>query len=279
MRRPQQNLPPRNDIAVPWEEVAADLVGPWKITVPQIGELRFHALTIIDTTTTISEMVRLDNKTAQHVAMHFENQWLSRYPRPIRVIHDPGREFVGIAFQSMLNINGIQAVPTTTKNPQANAVCERMHSTVGDMLRSIISSHPPGDVAEAYEIVDSALASAQYAIRSAIHRTLQISPGALVFHRDMLMPIPIIADYNVLRNRRQTIIDENNRRENLRRRFRDYEPGDEILKLVYNPATLADRAIGPFIVQQVHVNGTITILRANDIYERINIRRIKPYRR
>ena len=277
--QPYGHLPPRNDIAVPWEEVAVDLIGPWKINLPDIGELRFHALTIIDTTTTISEMVRLDNKTSQHVAMLFENTWQSRYPRPLRVIHDPGTEFIGIAFQSMLNINGIHPVPTTTKNPQANAVCERMHSPVGDMLRTILSTHPPRDVAEAYEIVDSALASAQFAIRAAIHRTLQISPGALVFQRDMLLPIPIIADCNVLRNRRQTLIDENNRRKNLRRRFRDYEPGDEILKIVYNPSTLQERAIGPFIIQQVHVNGTITILRANDIYERINIRRVRPYRR
>ncbi len=211
--------------------------------------------------------------------MLFENQWLSCYLRPLRIIHDPGTEFIGIAFQSMLNIYGIQPVPTTTKNPQANAVCGRMHSTVGDILCTIISTHPPRDVAEAYKIVNCTLASAQYDIPTAIHRTLQISPGALVFHRDMLLPIPIIADYNVLCNGRQTLIDTNNRRENLCRRFHDYEPGDEVLKLVYNPSTLQERAVGPFIIQQVHVNGTITILRANDIYERINICHVRPYRR
>ena len=100
-----------------------------------------------------------------------------------------------------------------------NAVCECMHSTVGDMLRTIILTHPPRDVAKAYEIVNSTLASAQYAICAAIHRTLQISPGALVFCHNLLLPIPIIADYNVLRNRRQTLIDENNRRKNLSPRF------------------------------------------------------------
>jgi hypothetical protein len=256
--QPYGHLPPRNDMALPWEEVAVDLVGPWKISLPNIGELRFHGLTIIVTTTTISKLVRIDNKTSQHVAMHFENQWLSRYPRPICVIHDPGTEFTGIAFRSMLNINGIQPVPTTTKNPQANAVCERMHSTVGDMLCTVISTHPPKDVAQAYEIVDSTLASAQYAIGAAIHPTLQISSGALVFQRDMVLPIPIIADYNNLRHRCQTLIDDNNPRENLRRRFRDYKPGNGILKIVYNPATLQARAI---------------------IYERLNIRRVKPYRR
>jgi hypothetical protein len=76
--------------------------------------------------------------------------------RPLHVlVHDPGTKFIGITLQSMLNnINGIQPVPTTMKNPQANAVCECMHSTVGDMLRTIIrGNHRPRDAAKAYEIV------------------------------------------------------------------------------------------------------------------------------
>jgi hypothetical protein len=151
-----------------------------------------------------------------------------------------------------------------------------MHSTIGDMLRTTVSTHSPRDVAEAYEIVNSSLASVQYAIHAAIHRTLQISPGALVFQRDMLLPIPIIAHYNNFRNHCQTLIGKNNRRKNLRRRFHDYEPGDEILKIVYNPDSLQERAIGPFVIQQVHVNDTITILRANDIYECSSIHRVRP---
>jgi hypothetical protein len=79
------HLPPRNDITVPWEEVTVDLVGPWKVSVPKIGKIYFHALTIIDTCTTIIEMICLENKTPQHVAMHFENQWLIGYSHHIGV--------------------------------------------------------------------------------------------------------------------------------------------------------------------------------------------------
>jgi hypothetical protein len=39
--QPYHHLPPRNGMAVPWEEFAVDLVGPWKVLVPEIGELRF----------------------------------------------------------------------------------------------------------------------------------------------------------------------------------------------------------------------------------------------
>ena len=40
---------PREDIAYPFEEVAVDLIGPWRINVNQVGMVEFNALTIIDT--------------------------------------------------------------------------------------------------------------------------------------------------------------------------------------------------------------------------------------
>ncbi len=51
---------------------------------------------------------------------------------------------------------------------------------------------------------------------------LGTSPGAMFFGRDMLLPIPTTTDFNLIPQRRQTVIDENNRRANLRRRFHDY---------------------------------------------------------
>ena len=130
--------------------------------------------------------------------MHFENEWLSRYPHPLRCIHDPGTEFTGIHFQSMLTMNGIQSVPTTAKNPQANAICERLHLTIGNMLRTMLHENPPQNVQTGIELVDTALASASYAVRTAVHRTMKVSPGALIYHRDMMLPIPIIANFQRL---------------------------------------------------------------------------------
>jgi hypothetical protein len=152
-----------------------------------------------------------------------------------------------------------------------------MHSTVGDMLRTLCRQEPPQNVATAIKLVDSALASAQYGLQTAVHRTLGISPGALVFQRDMLLPIPVLSDYNLIRQRHQTVINDNNRRENLRRRYRDYTVGDKVLLLIQNPATLQKRSSGPFIVEQVHTNGTLTVQRAPNVFDRINIRRLRPY--
>ena len=194
-------------------------------------------------------------------------------------IYDPGPEFIGHSFQQCLQRNGIQPAPTTVKNPQANAVCERLHSTVGDILRSMLHENPPTNVAQAYELVDTALASAQFAVRAAVNRTLGLSPGAIVFHRDMFHAIPLLVNYNTLRDRRQAVIDDNNRRANHRRTFQDYQPGQEVLVLTFQPDKTEPRAIGPFLIDQVHVNGTVTIRRNEHVTERINVRRIRPYRR
>ena len=175
----------------------------------------------------------------------------------------------------MLRRNGIKAIRTTTKNPQANAIIERLHLTMGNMLCTQLKQAPT--VATAIEYVDNILASITYATRVATHRTLQISPGSLVFQRDMLLPIPIIANYAMVRARRQLVIDEANRRENLRRQFKDYAIGDQVLIKIKDPSKLEDRFVGPYTVTVIHVNGTVTIQRGQTVLERINIRRLKPY--
>jgi transposase InsO family protein len=272
------HLPPRNDVSVPWEEIAIDLIGPWTIQIPYVGELQISALTAIDTATGLAELTRIDNKTAPHIALKLEHMWLSRYPRPLRVIHDQGGEFVGAKFQMQLHALDIEPVPTTVKNPQANSICERMHKTCGDQIRTLIRERPPHTVETALELVDTVLAAAQRALRITINRTVGMSPGALAFGRDMLLPIPVLTDFNLIRERRQTIIDDNNRRVNLRRRFHDYKMGDKVLLITYDPTKLEDRATGPYVIVEVHVNGTVTIERAPGVLERINIRRVRPYR-
>eukprot|EP00978_Attheya_sp_CCMP212_P008354 scaffold19697_cov30-Attheya_sp.AAC.1 len=84
----------------------------------------FNALTCIDPVTNLTELIRIDGKTAAHIGAKFEQGWLSRYPRPMQCIHNNGGEFTGEHFQLQLQTNGIKDVPTTVKNPQANSICE-----------------------------------------------------------------------------------------------------------------------------------------------------------
>ena len=273
------HLPLRDDYPAPFEEVALDHIGPWTIDVPGFGKLKFEALTMVDVATTLLEVCRVDSTTAEASALCFENVWLARYPRPTRCVYDAGGAFIGTAFQLSLNRNGIKGVPITVKNPQSNAVIERTHSTIGDCLRTLQSANVPDNVETAFELIDTAVATAQRAIRTAVHRSFGVSPGGIVFQRDMLLNVPLAIDLDALNARRHIIAVRNRDNENSRRRYRNYTIGDEVLVLVPSPTRMGARAIGPYTIVQVHVNGTVTIQRRPNVFERINIRRIKPYNR
>ena len=75
----------------------------------------------------------------------------------------------------------------------------------------------------------------------------------------MLLNIPVLADLQLLRDKRQMLIDEKLMQANRSRISYDYQPGDEVLVLVYKPDKLDLRATGPYRIEQVHVNGTVTI--------------------
>ena len=270
-------LPPREANLVPWNEVCIDLIGPWTIVVN--GQvLEFKALTSIDPVTNIAELIRIENKTSKHVSEQFENSWLARYPRPNRCIHDNGGEFLGYEFQELLGRMGVQSVPTTVKNPQANSICERMHQTVGDILRVMCHTHPPENINTANQMIDNALSTASHALRCAVNATLQTSPGALIFNRDMIMDIPLIANLEMIRNRRQHLIDENLRRQNSKRIHHRYMVGDKINVKTIDPVKLSERLHGPFYIVQTNTNGTVIIQRAANVQETLSIRKIVPYR-
>ena len=272
-------LPPRNAAQTAWQEIAVDLIGPW--TIQSRGqEIQFYALTIIDTVTNFCEIVQIHEKTADHVASQFRDTWLSRYPRPVRVIYDQGNEFLGYEFQKMLHSNGIKSNVSTVKNPMSNAIVERLHQTITNSLHASLYGHRlSGGQQRANATVHSILQQAAYAVRATVHHTLKYSPGALVFGRDMILDIPVIADLRAITQHRQQIIDKRTIEQNRKRLYHDYQPGDEVLMLTYNPSKLEPRAHGPYEIIKTHTNGTVTIRISPTVTERINIRRIKPYRR
>lgn len=159
-----------------------------------------------------------------------------------------------------------------------------MHKTVGDILRVLVNSRRPANLATAPALVDEALGIAIHALRCSVHSTLGVSPGAAVFNRDMWLDIPYIVDWILLREKRQLVIDENLRRANSRRNNYDYRVNDQVLELVKgkNPGVGISQKMksffrGPYSVVQVHTNGTLTFRRTPTLTDRVNIRKLRPY--
>ena len=185
---------------------------------------------------------------------------------------------MGYRLQQHLCHYNIHSKVSTMKNPQSNAVAECLHQTVTNILHSTLYANPPDNQLEAELLVDTALQKAAYAMRATVHTTLKATPGSLVYQRDMILNIPVVADLLDITAWRQHLIDERTMAENRKRISHDYQPNDQVLVLVYKPDKLEPRARGPYRILHTHVNGTITIQRSLTIMKRINIRCLRPYR-
>ncbi len=64
-------LLPKQEVRIaPWEEVSINLIGPWKGKVNG-WQVEFNALTCIDMASNLVELIRVDNKTAEHIRDKF----------------------------------------------------------------------------------------------------------------------------------------------------------------------------------------------------------------
>jgi hypothetical protein len=102
-------------------------------------------------------------------------------PLPCTMLHDKGGEFIGQNFQWLLEFFSIKGVCSTSKNPQSNAICERMHQTVTNVLRTLVHTNPPQNMTRARDKIDDALATAMHAMQTTVATTLGSTPDSLAF--------------------------------------------------------------------------------------------------
>jgi transposase InsO family protein len=263
-------LPPK-DVATesqPWQKLCVDTIGPYQIRRKGKKTLEFKAVTMIDPATGWFEMKQLCTKKADEVANAIELVWLTRYPWPQEITYDAGSEFKA-EFQTLISEEyRIKAKPITVRNPQANAIIERVHGVVGDMIRTHDMSAINEAEANPFEGLISAIC---WAIRSAYHTTLKATPGQLVFGRDMIFNIRHEADWQLIHERKRARIEANNTRENVKRREHDYAVGDKILITTADFNKMEPSREGPYTITRVHANGTVTIQKGRAL-QRMNIR-------
>jgi hypothetical protein len=94
--------------------------------------------------------------------------------------------------ETLCNSYGIKCKPTTIKNPQANAFCERIHQVLGTMVRT-----SEIDTAESVEPagIDTFIDNAAWSICLSYHTVLNASPGAAIFGQVMLFDILFVANW------------------------------------------------------------------------------------
>ncbi len=210
------NVPPKLVIMTPWRALCVDLVGPYTLKGKDSSSIDFMCLTMIDPATSWFEIVELPTvrvtvtkggkgkmatcvdytkdaeifgKTSAQINNLVYKCWFSRYPRCCYIIYDNGSEFK-LHFCALCKTYGVKRKLTSIKNPQANAILERIHAVFTNMLRTAELNMSKSVNASDIDIF---LADATWAICSTHHSVLKVSPGAAIFEQDMVFGIPFIA--------------------------------------------------------------------------------------
>ena len=159
---------------VPWETLCVDLIGPYKFIQKNKKPIKLWAVTMIDPATGWFEIEEIKTKTADVVANEVELTWLTRYPWPEKVIMDRGKEFLA-EFADMIEKDyGIKLKRITARNPQANAIIERAHQTIGNVLRTFQVQNTILDKDDPWSGI---LAATVFEMGAIVHTTPQDTPS------------------------------------------------------------------------------------------------------
>ena len=267
------HLPEKTAEADPWEVLCVDLIGPYKIK--QKGkkkDLELFCLTMIDPATGWFEMVQVPNKESFTIAHLAEITWLTRYPWPQQIIYDRGTEFLGEFKRMVRDDYGVKARPITARNPQANSILERIHQTIGNMLRTF--EVQDSDEADPWSGI---LAATMFAVRATYSTTTHATPTQLVFGRDAVLNTKFEANWKYIKEQKQARTAPNNQAENKSRKEYAYRVGQQVLvkndqarKYGKNPND------EPFSVVHINNNGSIRVQKGA-VQQTYNIRNLHSY--
>lgn len=226
--------------------------------------------------TNYCELICLNNKTAQHVAIQLAKAPLSCYSWAVHRLFNQGGEFIGHDFTRVLHNHGITPVPLPAKNLQSNAIYKQLHLTVSNILQTLVHFKSPIDIQGVVLLIDTPLQTAAYSECTVVHGNLKHSPGSLAFHCDMLFDIPhcwygsdpttatSYCQLNSLLSKQISCLTWH---------------GDPVLIWASNPNKMDHMTqTNPFTITHFHANDTETIQHDPYAIKQINILRIVPYR-
>ena len=268
------HLPPKEAEALIWDKMCIDLIGPYKIRCKGQPDLICKCVTMIDPASGWFEIHKYNDKQAITVANIAEQEWFAWYPWPTQITFKRGNEFIGHKFKHMVTHDyGIKKKMITVRNPQANAIVERIHQVIANMVRTFELETNYLDKEDPWKGV---LAATAFAVRSTYHTTLKKTPGQIVFGCDMIFNIQHVANWEFIRQNKQIRIDKNNKAENAKQVPHLYKEGDLVLLLRGTENKYETPYQGPFCILKVYDNGTVR-LKVGAVEDTVNIRRLTPY--
>ena len=115
----------------PWDTLSIDIVGP----LPTDRRKEF-LIVFVDCFSKYTILVPSRNHTANTVSEALMRHVIPYFGTPRRLLSDRGREFISSIWTQLLRTLGIQQVLTSPYHPEGNAINERSHRTLNNMLHA-----------------------------------------------------------------------------------------------------------------------------------------------
>jgi transposase InsO family protein len=185
-RKPAPNVahhPLRRQVTTsPLQRVALDILGPMNPATERGGK---YILVLTDYFSKWLVTCVMKDQTAETCASCFVNEFVCRYGAPQQLHSDQGTQFEAALFQEVCRILGVEKTRTTPLHPQGDGQTERANRTLLNLLAKIAHEKPAD--------WDLYLPVATLAYNTSTHRITGETPFYLMFGREALMPISLLA--------------------------------------------------------------------------------------
>jgi len=285
----------------PFERWALDFVGP----INPSSNQKTYILVATEYVTKWVEAEALPRATEDSV-IQFLFLLFVRYGLPREIITDGGPQFVGHKLAATLNNYHVQHKITTPYHPQANGQVESSNKIIESILTKTIASHRRDWATR--------LPEALWAYRTTWRSTTGYSPYQLVFGKQPIFPIEF--EIQTLRTAQEVGLDLTEAQLNRLQQINELDEirlsalqntaliqqqrakwHDALIKnkvfhegdwaLLYDsrfqdfPGKLQTRWLGPYEIQKVHDNGTLTLITidGSGYAFKVNGHRVRLYRK
>jgi len=126
------------------------------------------------------------------------------------------------------------------------------------------------------------LAACQKAVNSTVHTTARAKPSQLVFGRDAMLNATFQADWQFIKERKQRLIIQNNKRENAKRKPHAHSAGDvAVVEAGKGRKHGSNPCLGPMRIAQAFDNGAVKLVKVAEnnggaVSQTWNIRNVEP---
>lgn len=167
-------------VGAPFERVAVDVLGP----LPRTNKGNRYLLMVMDYFSKWPEVIPMPNQEAETVADALVKDIVSRHGVPLELHSDQGRNFESTVFKNLMTKLGIRKTRTTPLHPQSDGMVERLNRTIAQYLSKFVSQNQR----DWDELIPFFLLS----YRSCVHEATNETPAAIIYGRELKLPIDLV---------------------------------------------------------------------------------------